>query len=204
MKSTSETIAGDYSKSELDIEYDAFVKSLGGEVSSDSDFAEDAPDFRRGLRGQWAGHVRVGQGTVTNPVNGDKKECGSFHGYDICDKVDLHDLVDLDGHCHKGKVYWVKRFRWCFKPSCPVCFKRGWAVREARSIAYRIKQFENGGRDANGKRFNGLGEAEHFIWSPAPSDYGLSFEKLREKMFADLKAAVGLWGALDVSHGAFR
>jgi hypothetical protein len=189
----------EHSETGLNAEYEAYKKSLDDEVSSDSDFNEDDPDFERGVRGQYAGFVRVGQGVTTNSVKGDKRECGSFHGYDICPKVHLHDFVSLDGHSHKGKVYWVKRFRYCFKPSCPICAKSGWAVREARSIEFRIKQFERGGLDREGKRFNGLGRAEHIIWSPASSDYGLSFEKLRAKMFADLKAC-HVAGGVEIFH----
>ena len=115
--------------------------------------------------------LRVGTGDVTNPDT-----CGKFRGFKGCLNVHLHDLVTLEGHNYKGKVYVKKRFYTCDKPSCPVCFKHGWAVREAGNIEGRIQEAS--------KKF-GLGE--HIITSVPTNDYAMPFEKLRSKQVKILK-----------------
>jgi hypothetical protein len=116
--------------------------------------------------------VRVGNGDVTNPDT-----CGQFRGYKGCLNVDLHNIVTLEGHNHKGEVYVKKRFYSCDKPTCPVCFKFGWAVREATNVESRI-------REASRK----YGLAEHVTSSVPQNDYGLSFKKLRAKQLKILKS----------------
>jgi hypothetical protein len=88
----------------------------------------------------------VGNGNVTNP------RCGTFGSHWGCVRVELHDKITLDGYNHKGKVYVQKVFNSCDKPSCPACYKKGWAVREAGRIEARLKEAA--------KRF---GQIEHVI-----------------------------------------
>jgi hypothetical protein len=75
-----------------------------------------------------------------------------------------------------GKVY-VKIFHnYCDKPRCPVCFKCGWAVREARNIEARLS--ENGKYP---KSFGRWGMIEHIVASVPLKDYYLSFEAMRSR-----------------------
>jgi hypothetical protein len=96
--------------------------------------------------------------------------------------------VSLDGVNHKGKTFFVKRFRSCDKPGCFICYKR-WAQRQARHGEERIKVLE---------RELGM-KAQHIIWSCKVDDYALSFEKLRAKMRRDLKAC-GVIGGYEIFH----
>ncbi len=101
----------------------------------------------------------VGHGKVTSP------SCGKFMGFSGCARIDLHDKTTLDGVNYTGKVFVRKVHRTCHKPSCPVCYKHGWAVREAKMIEARLVECSN--------RF---GQVEHIIVSVPKSDYGLTLE----------------------------
>jgi hypothetical protein len=128
----------------------------------------------------------VGQGEVTNPDT-----CGRFRGFWGCIHTELHNKTTLDGKNHRGKAYVKKVFHSCDKPTCPVCFKRGWAVREAGNIESRIKGAE--------KRF---GKAEHIVVSVPQKDYGLSYEALQAKAIK-VMAARNILGGCKIFH-AFR
>jgi hypothetical protein len=137
--------------------------------------------------GKYGQYELVGNGKVTNP-----DKCGKFKGFWGClGEGDAHDYVTLDGENHKGKVYVKKIFHSCDKPSCPVCFKRGWAVREAGNIESRVKEAE--------KRF---GKAEHIVVSVPKKDYGLSYEALQSKA-VKVMAARNILGGVKIFH-AFR
>ena len=123
----------------------------------------------------------VGHGEVTN------EKCGVFRGFYGCLRVELHDKTDLNGVCYKGKVFVRSYFSSCDKPSCPVCFKRGWAVREAGRIEGRLKEAS--------KRF---GLVEHIVVSVPVRDYGLSYEVLRKKAVKALKIRGVVGGVLIV------
>ena len=127
----------------------------------------------------------VGHGEVTND------RCGRFSGYFYgCDRVDLHNKTTLDGVDHTGKVHIEKPiFHSCNKPSCPKCYKYGWAVREAKAIEARLKKAS--------KRF---GQVEHLSISIPVKDYGLDIESLRLKVTERLKALGVVGGAL-IFHG---
>jgi hypothetical protein len=144
---------------------------------------DDTPYNGWGCHGS---HVLVGNGKVTNPT-----KCGSFFGLYGCLNVELHDLITLEGHNHKGKVFIRKRFHSCDKPTCPVCFMSGWAVREARNIEDRIS-----------KASSKFGLAEHMVASVPQTDYSLPFEKLKRKILKVLKSRYVL-GGVHIFH-AFR
>ncbi len=108
-----------------------------------------------------------------------------------CLRTELHDKCDLDSHNYHGEIYVKKVFWYCDKPSCPICFKRGWAVREAMNVESRL--FEAS------KKF---GEAEHVIVSVPKVDYGLKFESLRAKVVKVL-AVRKVFGGVLIFH-AFR
>jgi hypothetical protein len=149
---------------------------------------EKEPNFEKGITGQWNGFVRVGQGSVTNGAETGKRACGGYFGVDFCEHTDLHNYVGLDGVNYAGKASWVKRFRSCDKPTCPICYQR-WAQRQARHVEERVKVLE----------WELRMKAEHIIWSCVLDDYALPFDKLRAKMHRDLKAC-GVVGGYEIFH----
>jgi len=127
----------------------------------------------------------VGHGKVTN------EKCGSFSGYHYgCLNVHLHNKIILDGVNYAGKVFVKKAsFHSCDKPSCPSCYKYGWAVREALSITSRLK-----------KASRHFGEVEHIIATFPPRYWDLTYEQLRDKCVKILKVR-GIVGGVRIFHG---
>lgn len=125
---------------------------------------------------------RVGQGNQTS------YKCQTLIGYKACLNVDLHNKVSLDGQNHAGNVYIKKVIHSCDKPECPLCFKRGWAVREADNVEDRIIYAQ--------KKF---GIAEHIVCSVPITDYGLSYEKLKIKALKALETR-GVIGGVLIFH----
>jgi hypothetical protein len=123
----------------------------------------------------------VGQGKQTN------SKCGTFAGFKGCIRTELHHNT-LAGN-FEGLVYAHLVFHSCDRPSCPVCFKRGWAVRQAGHVKQRL--------DEASKR-NGV--VEHIIAAVPPSDYNLSYEALRRKVVKALTAR-GVIGGCLIFHG---
>jgi hypothetical protein len=133
----------------------------------------------------------VGHGKQTN------ERCGTFRKFVGCSRAELHSKVvfDKDGglvDC-RGKGYFKPVFHSCDKPSCPVCYERGWAVREAKSIEFRLEQAS--------KKF---GLVEHIIvsfpkkyWYSDKADIGL---KLRKLCYKALKSR-GVIGGVLIFHG---
>jgi hypothetical protein len=77
--------------------------------------------------------ILVGHGKITNSF------CNSFVGYHTCFRTDLHRFVSvLDGKRHTGEVFSRLQFNSCDRPSCPSCYRWGWAVRQARRIEERL------------------------------------------------------------------
>jgi hypothetical protein len=105
---------------------------------------------------------RVGTGKQTST------RCGQFLGWSGCLNVEEHDHSTLDGIDHTGKIFVKRVFHSCDRPDCPVCFKKGWAIREAGKAECRLKEAQ--------KRF---GIAEHIIDSVPIAEYGLPFEKIK-------------------------
>lgn len=135
--------------------------------------------------GQYGDYVLVGSGVATNTF------CGTFKGYRGCLNVDLHNHVSLDGISHSGNVFVKKVFQSCDKPLCPICYRSGWAVREATAIEDRIKEAQ--------KRF---GMPEHVVVSIPSCDYGLDFPKMRVKTKNSCYRR-GILGGVMIFH-AFR
>ena len=115
--------------------------------------------------------------------------CGVYMHFVGCARVKLHNIISLDGKNYKGKVFTRLVHHWCHKPSCPVCFKSGWAVRAAGKIEARLA--------AASKHF---GVVEHIVCSIPPKDYGLSYEALRLKAHKVLFAR-GVIGGCKIFHG---
>jgi len=125
----------------------------------------------------------VGHGKITSDM------CGKYLSFKGCIRTDLHDLVTLDGKDYRNKVFVRVIHHSCDKPSCPVCFKSGWAVREAAKIEARLAEAS--------KRF---GVVEHIVASVPLRDYGLKFESLRAKVVKALFDR-GVVGGVLIFHG---
>jgi len=127
----------------------------------------------------------VGNGEVGS------RYCGKFARFKGCLRVDLHNVVTLNGVNYSGKVF-VRRVRFsCGKPSCPICYKSGWAIREAENIKHRLVE--------SSKRF---GKVEHLVCSVPAKDYGLELGVLRRKVIKML-TRIGVVGGVLIFH-AFR
>jgi hypothetical protein len=135
--------------------------------------------------GAYGDYRLVGNGKITNGY------CGNFARFKGCLRVDLHNLITLDGINSAGKVF-VRRVRFsCGKPSCPICYKSGWAVREAENIKHRLVEAS--------KMF---GNVEHLVCSVPTKDYGLKLKALRRKVIKML-TKIGVVGGVLIFH-AFR
>jgi hypothetical protein len=123
----------------------------------------------------------VGMGEQTNA------KCGTFAGFRGCIRTELHHNGLAENF--EGLVYVHPTFHSCDKPSCPTCFKRGWAVREAGRVKQRLDV---------ASRLHGL--VEHIICPIPPSDFGLSYETLRRKVLKALTVRGVIGGSL-IWHG---
>jgi len=152
------------------------------------DGLKDDLDFEPSVRNSFAEYGEyqlVGHGEQTN------EHCGQFMRFKGCAREALHDLITLEGKNFKEKAYIWRVRHWCNKPSCPICFKSGWAVREAGNIEARS--------EVASRRF---GLVEHIVCSVPVRDYGLSFKALRRKAVKVLKGR-GVLGGVIIFH-AFR
>ncbi len=144
------------------------------------------------LKDVWGRHgniVLVGQEKATNEF------CGKLIRLKGCLRVDLHNRVTLDGKNFAGKVVVRRVFCFCMKPSCIICFKRGWAMRESGNIVARLTE--------NGKFkgcFGRFGQIEHVVCSLPVSDYHLSVKAQRRKATKILKKR-GVIGGCLIYHG---
>jgi hypothetical protein len=136
-----------------------------------------------GLGGKYGNVEIVGRGKVGS------YKCGHWAGYyKICKHTHLHHN-NLQGE-GQGKVLVHVPHTWCHNPRCPICYKHGFASREARNAADRVDK----GRWLNDSI------PEHLIWSPTVAQYGFSLEKLRVNARKDLMA-VGAVGGCLIFHG---
>lgn len=167
-----------------------FDKMFNSSVLDEDVFEDEQPEVLKEtvpiLKNAWASYgdyQLVGNGEVTNQF------CGKYIGLKGCVRVGLHKLITLDGVNYSGKIFRRKVHHWCDKPSCPVCFKSGWAVREASSIKARLIEAS--------KRF---GVIEHLSISVPVKDYGLDLKAMRLKAVKLLKAR-GVVGGCLIFHG---
>jgi len=177
-----------------------FGMSLDFVESEDSECHENSPSAESGLGGRFGHFQLVGMGSKAN------ENCGQYIGLKVCLNIGKHNALGgnfavggqvlLDGKNARNKVFVRKVHHSCNKPSCPECFKYGWAVREARMIEARILEGET--------RF--LGKAEHFAVSPSFKDLNdfpdtsKGYEKLRRRVLAMLTAR-GIVGGCLIFHG---
>ena len=152
------------------------------EVVLKSDYQGSVPELEHSFA-RYGDIQLVGHGVVTNPAY-----CGKF-SYWGCLNVGEHSNTSLDGVNYSGKVYSRRRYHSCDKPSCPVCYKKGWAVREAGNIKVRL--------DEASKRF---GDVEHIVISIPAKDYGYDIPYLRKKSNKILSKR-GIIGGSLIYHG---
>lgn len=128
----------------------------------------------------------VGNGEITNDY------CGKFSSYYGCDRVDLHELIGKRiGKDYVGKMFMHKVHFSCDKPSCPVCCRYGWAVREAHKIEKRL--------EVASKEW---GDVEHIVCSISPKDYGITDEKVLRSMAVEALKVRGVIGGNLIFHGS--
>jgi len=135
----------------------------------------------------YSGHedyMPVGRGVQTSEA------CGQWSSYVACENVEAHKGVFLGGADCSGKIVVRHKHLWCHKSSCPICFIRGWSVREARSIEGRIVEAEK----------RGLGKPEHVTVSPSVVDRDLPESVLRVKCRKALLDR-GVVGGCMIFHG---
>lgn len=164
---------------DFDDEQPSVKEIFSGEVKS--------PSALEGSSGVYGDFQLVGHGQVTND------KCGTFRKVVGCTYTELHDkaIFDKKGalvNC-TGKGYFKPYFHSCDKPSCPVCYERGWAIRQAGNIEFRLEQAS--------KHF---GLAEHIIISVPVKDYDLSYGALRHKVDKVLKSR-GVICGVKIFHG---
>jgi len=175
-------------------------------VLEDEGFDDEQPSVKEVVSGEFKspsalegygvfGNIHlVGHGVVTN------ERCGTFRKVVGCSRVELHNKVAFDKNGNQvncaGKGYFQPIFNSCDKPSCPICFKRGWAVREARNIEGRLGEY---GRYKKG--FGRWGLIEHIIVALPPKYWGLSYEELHRVCYRVL-ASRGVVGGVLIPHGA--
>jgi hypothetical protein len=126
-------------------------------------------------------------------------KCATFSKFLACTRVELHNKMMFDKsavlvNC-SGKADVHPVFNSCHKPSCPVCYERGWAVREADNINFRLEE--------SVKRFDHVvfGEPEHIIVSLPASLYSADEKKLR-LLCLDGLARRGVVGGVVIPHFA--
>ena len=170
-----------------EIDFDTLFSGGNEDILSvDKSVLSDDFDFEPVEKGnfRFGDFELVGHGEVTN------EKCGTFSSYYGCLNVDLHDKITLDGKNFKGKIYARPIFHSCDKPSCPTCYKYGWAVRECLRVEARLAEAS--------KRF---GLVEHIAMTFSPKYYHLDYKALRALAIKFLKAR-GVVGGCLIFHGA--
>ena len=126
----------------------------------------------------------VGHGKQTNV------KFGTFNKFMGCLNVEAHNASRwLNPDLKKDSVYVKSVYHSCDKPTCPQCFKFGWAVRQATRMEERLK-----------KASVSYGLVEHIVASVPVELYGLSLEALRSRAVKIL-ANRGIVGGSMIFHG---
>jgi hypothetical protein len=134
-----------------------------------------------------SGFELVGRGKVTADTCGMYKR--SFSG---CSHTELHNKVSVEGVNYAGKDYMGKVKYSCGKPSCPECFYKGWAVRQAWNVECRLKEASKT-----------WGQVEHMSISPPKKDWWIKDYSVLRKRAEKALAARGVIGGNMIFH-AFR
>jgi hypothetical protein len=112
----------------------------------------------------FSGFARVGSGKVTADT------CGKHMHFLGCSNEGLHKGVVLDGVDYTGKGYFTNVVMSCGKPSCPKCYRLGWAPRLSWKITSRLEAVSKGLKETD----LASSEIEHIICSIPPKDYGIT------------------------------
>ena len=118
--------------------------------------------------------VLVGRGRVTND------KCAKFRGHFGCIQHQKHV---------GGVVHARKYFNYCDRPSCPKCYRYGWASKEGNAVALRLAEAS--------KKF-GL-PVEHIMLSLPRSDYDLTLKEAKRKAIEILYDR-GVVGGVMIPH----
>jgi len=168
----------------LTVSAEAFKRSLDERVSLNRQILENPYWFLPVDDKGHENYVPVGRGVKSSDF------CGVHRGYDVCKDVEAHKGKVVDGVDYTDAIAVRHKHWWCKKAGCPVCFIRGWSVREARFIEARLLLAVE----------RGFGEVEHVVVSAPEKDYGLSEKVLRERARAVLSAC-GVVGYCMIFHG---
>lgn len=118
------------------------------------------------------------------------EDCGRFSHFVVCEDVEHHKGIIIDGQDFTGKLAVSVVPRFCHRATCCVCFARGWATREAHQMEARL--------DTAVER--GLGEVEHIVLSAPMAESDLPLDVLKEK--ARVAGEVrGITGSGTIFHG---
>jgi hypothetical protein len=126
----------------------------------------------------------VGRGVKSSDL------CGRHVSLVVCKNGEGHKGVFVNGVDCSGKVVVQHKHLWCHKPTCPVCFNRGWSVRQARSVESRVER---------GVKL-GFGKIEHVVVSVPKADRDLR-EKVLRKKCRDALFDRGVIGGCMIFHG---
>jgi hypothetical protein len=137
----------------------------------------------------------VGNGVKT------RDSCGTFKSvYDACLRVDLHNKMifgkDSSVESVKGKVFVHHNLIGCGKPACPVCYKKSWAIHEAKLAEFRLVECAKD----QGVHTSAI---EHIMASVPESDYLLvenNYERARVKVLGVFYRR-GVIGGILIFHG---
>jgi hypothetical protein len=138
----------------------------------------------------YAGFNQSGRGVITSST------CGKVKRLDNCLRTDLHyGMRFYNGELRRfnGEVYARKVIMSCDKPSCPNCYKYGWAVSSARRIGVRLE-----------KASKQHGFVEHFVVSVPLEWYALSFDDLVKRVLKALKNRGVVGGVMIFHRDRFR
>ena len=107
-----------------------------------------------------------------------------------CLNIEAHNAARwFSKDLKKDSVFVKSIYHSCDKPTCPKCFKFGWATREASRMEKRLQGASNR-----------LGlPVEHIVVSPRSEDYGLSLDALRKKA-VKIMANRGIIGGSMIFH----
>jgi hypothetical protein len=135
----------------------------------------------------------VGHGKQTND------RCGTFRKVVGCSRAELHNKMIFDKKGRlvdcRGKGYFRPVFHSCDRPSCPTCYERGWAIREASNMDFRLGEIA--------KRLDHVayGDVEHCIVNLPPKYWGLDYAGLRD-LCDHVLLSRGVVGGAKIFHGA--
>lgn len=108
-----------------------------------------------------SGFAKAGTGEVGSNA------CGKHMRFDGCTKDGLHKAAVVDGVDYSRKAYMTDVVMSCGKPSCPKCYRLGWAPRLAWKISSRLDGVSKELSKHNAK----TAIVEHVICSIPQEDY---------------------------------